>query len=316
VTYGPKDSSHTAQFFIGKDCHGYFRAYVKGFAMFEYSRVKTDDCSLQQYASLLRNCFPSAAHLTSRYLRWLYVENPCGTAVGIDAFCGEVLAAHYVCVPSDVSIMGRQVKALLSLNTATHPEFRGKGLFTKLADATYGLAAELGYSLVYGVANANSTPGFVRKLGFQLVGPLDATLGLGRQFKIDWEKVHKVSEFRCLWDTKRLSWRIRNPENRIAAVTRESGISELFARTDKKNIVAWAEVPTSLRKCDTATPSIVYPRLFLGLNPRDCAAGKIRVSIPNRLRPSPLNFIVRSVEGEVTLDRNLITFSFADFDAY
>jgi GNAT superfamily N-acetyltransferase len=103
--------------------------------------------------------------------------NPDGRAVGFDAWDGERLAAHYVCVPARARVDGRLVPVLLSLNTATHPRLPGQGLFTKLAAMTFEAAGEAGFDGVYGVANANSTPGFIRKLGFQLVRPLDARSG-------------------------------------------------------------------------------------------------------------------------------------------
>lgn len=284
--------------------------------MLQYSRVKTDDRSLHRYAGLLAVCFPGAKHLTLEYLRWLYAQNPCGEAVGMDVFSGEELAAHYVCVPSSISIFGRSMKALLSLNTATHPDYRGKGFFTKLADATYTVAAELGYSMVYGVANANSTPGFIRKLGFQLVSPLDAKLGFGRQLEVDWNRVFENSEFRRLWDADQLRWRVNNPSNPINSISRPDGISELFAKTDKKNISVWCETPVSLSDSRTVPPSQLLPRLFLGLNPRESAKAKISVPIPHLLRPSPLNFIVLPLGESLKINSGAVSFSFIDFDAY
>jgi GNAT superfamily N-acetyltransferase len=284
--------------------------------VFQYSNVKTDEDSLQRYVELLGLCFPGARHLTLGYLRWLYIQNPCGHAVGMDVFWGDNLAAHYVCVPSRVSICGKSVRALLSLNTATHPNFRGKGLFTKLAGATYTFASELGYSLVYGVANANSTPGFTKKLGFQLVSPLDAKLGVGRQFAIDWERVRQTSEFRCLWDADRLRWRGRNPSNPIRSISRPNGVSEHFARTDKKGISVWCETPVSLPASGAATPSILLPRLFLGLNPKGSAKTGISIAVPKLLRPSPLNFIVLPLGESFKVSSGTVSFSFIDFDAY
>ena len=284
--------------------------------MFQYRQVQTDDESLHQYVRLLKICFPNATHLTLQYLHWLYAQNPSGTIVGMDAFAGSDLAAHYVCVPSTVSLFGKAVRALLSLNTATHPDFRGRGLFTNLASATYTLSADLGYSLIYGVANANSTPGFIKKLGFQLISPLDARLGFGRQLEIDWSKTFQLSEFRCLWNSERLRWRIKNPSNPIRSIARPNGVSEHFARTDKRGIAVWCEAPVSLLTPDSVAPNAILPRLFLGLNPRGCAKAKFTVAVPEVVRPSPLNFITLSLGEEVSIDGDAVSFSFIDFDAY
>lgn len=284
--------------------------------MLSFKRVETDERSLQTYAELFRTCFPTASHLTPRYLRWLYVDNPCGKVVGMDATSQGELAAHYVCVPTRVSFFGTEVNALLSLNTATHPNFRGQGLFTKLAEGTYKFAEESGFSLVYGVANANSTPGFTRKLGFQLVAPLEARLGFGRQLEIDWDRALKTAMFRRLWDTTQLAWRARNPSNPVSTIATADGHTGLYAKTDKGGIFAWSELPLEMPRSSDRLPNVIWPRLFLGLNPRACVTRKVSLVIPDRFRPSPLNFIVRMLGRNELVDRNVVSFSFIDFDAY
>ena len=71
---------------------------------------------------------------------------------------------------------GSITRAALSLNTAVHERGRGGGVFVELGERTVGKAAELGVESVVGVANANSTPGFVRRLGFDLLAPLPAKM--------------------------------------------------------------------------------------------------------------------------------------------
>ena len=130
--------------------------------------------------------------------------------VGYNAWEAGRLAAHYACVPAHVHALGAPRRALLSLNTATHPEFQGRGLFTKLADHTYAAAAASGFELVYGAANASSTPGFVRKLGFQLVAPLDSRIGAGRLGRIDWPRAQAQAAFARSWSEPELAWRMAN----------------------------------------------------------------------------------------------------------
>ena len=101
------------------------------------TEARADESSIQKYIELFAACFPGASHYKAEYLRWLYRANPAGAVVGFDAWDGEILAAHYACVPARMLIGGRACRALLSLNTATHPSYQGKGLFTKLAAATY-----------------------------------------------------------------------------------------------------------------------------------------------------------------------------------
>jgi GNAT superfamily N-acetyltransferase len=285
--------------------------------MFEFMEAKYGNESLQRYVELFSVCFPAAKNLTREYLAWLYRDNPCGRVIGMDAYVEGELAAHYACIPSEIELHGVTVRSLLSLNTATHPKYQGKGLFTKLAGMTYELGLRRGYTVVYGVANANSTPGFVRKLGFQQVGSLEARIGVGRPMAMDWEKVKSGSEFRRCWDSDQLRWRMNNPANPIRAVDADTECHELYAKTDHKSVYAWGAVPRIGNIIPTERqPNLLLPRLFLGICPAGSAFSRLSLSIPDWARPSPLNLIFRSMHDNGSIDSRSVFFSFIDFDAY
>ena len=168
--------------------------------------VEPSPGELSATADLMHTVFPTGMHMPPEYLRWQYQANPAGPAVGFNAFAGSELAAHYVTLPLVAHLEGSLRKGLMSLNTATHPSHQGKGLFTRLAEATYAEAAQRGYEFVVGVANANSTPGFIRKLRFQLVSPLEVHLGLGpgRARGVD------SAGFRIQWTEELLRWRLES----------------------------------------------------------------------------------------------------------
>ena len=283
----------------------------------DFRPIQTDDASLGSYAALFRACFPGATHLDENYLRWLYRSNPDGEVVGFDAIEGDRLAAHYACIPVSMEVMGRKVTGMLSLNTATHPDFQGQGLFTKLAARTYELGAERGFEGVYGIANANSTPGFVRKLGFSLISPLEARLGVGRPASIDWQKAAERTQFRRVWRGDSLRWRCANPANasRITRIGKDA--VDIRAATDKPLISVWGAVPPIDH---LPAPEAIPGRpvtLFIGLLPEGAHRYGLSASIPQRFRPSPLNFIYRPLaEGAGTPDQGAILCSFVDFDAY
>jgi GNAT superfamily N-acetyltransferase len=237
--------------------------------------------------------------------------------MGINAIDGNDLVAHYACIPTNVWLGGTQTKALLSLNTATHPNYQGKGLFTTLAEKTYELGASQGFSAVYGVANANSTPGFIRKLGFELVAPLEARVGMGRVINTDWDSVRARAVFWHDWTQDHLVWRAGSPSNPIFVGSCGAGGSVLFARTDKPGIVVEGETNVILRNDGLLRKSASPLRLHLGLSPRQAARRGLSIAVPERLRQSPLNLIYRSLDGAVpTLPAAEVQFNFLDFDAY
>lgn len=283
----------------------------------EFRPSSTSPESLAKYAALFRACFPTATHLDETYLAWLYAGNPAGDVVGMDAWSDGLLAAHYVCVPAQACIAGAPARVLLSLNTATHPDFQGKGLFTRLAEQTYAMGAERGFAAVYGVANANSTPGFVRKLGFTLLTPLDARIGLGRIDRMGPGAQLQHSMFHRSWDAAGLRWRCANPARpyRIHGLGADGLAAS--AATGKPGIRAWAELPP-VAGVAGAEPFPLAPRLHLGLRPRAHGRrGLAWADIPARFRSSPLNLIFRRLQDTVIMpDRQSIYFGVLDFDAF
>jgi GNAT superfamily N-acetyltransferase len=284
-----------------------------------YAPLQYDAALLARYGDLFKACFPMTDKFTPAYLDWLYAANPDGRAVGFDAWDGERLAAHYVCVPARAWVEGREVPVLLSLNTATHPDYQGKGLFTTLAAMTYEAGQAAGFDGVYGVANANSTPGFVRKLGFQLVRPLEARIGLGGLHHAAKPPADALS-FERHWSGAALRWRCANPHNPVF-VRRGGGKLRFHAAAAGHKLPAYAELddaqagntPTAA----DAAPMLSPLRLFIGLAPDVSSRYWNYASIPMRLRPSPLNLIYRSFTPRVAaLDPARIAFSFLDFDAY
>jgi GNAT superfamily N-acetyltransferase len=282
-----------------------------------FAPIRTDAAALAQYGALFKACFPMTDKFTPRYLAWLYVDNPDGKAVGYDAWDGERLAAHYVCIPARAWVEGLEVPVLLSLNTATHPDYQGKGLFTKLASMTFEAGAAQGFDGVYGVANANSTPGFVRKLGFQLVRPLEARVGVGGLQHAP-KAAPAALSFERSWSADALRWRCANPHNPVF-MKNGAGKLRFHAAASGHKLPAYAELDAG--GVDLAAPTGAPPlsplRLFIGLAPDASSSYWNYASIPMSLRPSPLNLIYRSFAPRVAaLDPARIAFSFLDFDAY
>jgi GNAT superfamily N-acetyltransferase len=281
----------------------------------EFTPIGFDQEKLVEYSALFSTCFPDTDRFTPEYIAWLYVQNPDGLAFGFDAREEGVLAAHYVCIPAQAKIDGRNVRLLLSLNTATHPRFQGKGLFTKLATMTFDAAAAAGFEGVYGVANGNSTPGFIRKLGFQLVRPLDAMVGAGRIGTA--RKATAPLSFERVWTSEALTWRCASPYNPVAR-RRRGDTWQFHSKAFGPWVNAYAELalPADV-VMDSGSAPVSPLRLYLGLLPDEVKRGGAYASIPQRLRPSPLNLIYRSLAapGSV-LDGRRVSFSFLDFDAY
>jgi GNAT superfamily N-acetyltransferase len=267
---------------------------------------------LAAYSRLLGEVFHSD-QFGEAAVAWRYRDNPAGPVVGADAWDGDRLAAHYVACPVEARIDGRPTRGLLSLNTATHPDHQGRGLFTRLAETAYGLGAEAGYAFVIGVANANSTPGFLRKLGFQHVGRLQAGL-LGRPPRAFRDA---PVQYQGAWRPELLAWRLANPVGRYAAA-RSGGLVGVWARTHLPFVRCAAFLPGEGLEVGSGRRAPACATLFLGLEPRMSLGRRLFAPIPDRLRPSPLNLIWRTLgpEAPAQLRPEAVALNFLDFDPY
>lgn len=99
-------------------------------------------------------------------LQWQYMHPPAGEALTVFARSAESgeYAAVYSIFPVEFRFRGRSVIGSQSLDTLTDSGHRGKGLFIKIAEATYKAAQDQQYSFVYGFPNSASGPGFFNKL--------------------------------------------------------------------------------------------------------------------------------------------------------
>lgn len=267
------------------------------------SQVEVDDKSLLDILDILQKSFPDSTKFSIDYLKWQYAQNPIGNIVGFNAFYGDTLAAHYVAMPITMTLFGVKRKGLLSLNTATHPEHRGKRLFSILADRTYKYAAENGFEYVIGVANANSTHGFLKNLGFYLISPLNIKFGFGN-------KLFNDKEFQCHrdWNNELIEWRLNNPSNKYyfnnGVITAPLGFGGF------KGIVGYV----LSNKINVKDKCYFRPiNLYVGLG-ADLSNGLYFV-IPSFVKHSPFNLIFKDLTGNIPIiKKEDIFFQLMDFD--
>ncbi len=291
---------------------GKCRAYLGGMSEYTLRPVSVAEADLAECAALLRVVFPDTEHFSDACIQWQYRDNPDGEVVGFNAWKEGVLAAHYVTIPFRAKVHGKVEKGLLSLNTATHPVHQGRGLFTALAKATYEHAAGLGYGFVIGVANANSTHGFTKKLGFQAVSPLRAMIGAGplRQraepVAVQYEQERSAAA---------LAWRLAHPaytysaaqvgdRNMLLSARRQFGFRYLLHPGFP------GPLPAGIRK-----EQAPLRKVWIGLDPAIETKHGWYLNVPDRFRPSPLNLIFKDLTAQGrTLDHTTVRFHAMDFD--
>ena len=284
---------------------------------YRFEALQTQRDALDRYVALLSSVYPQDQKFTHDYLDWLYAKNPLGTARGFDAFVGEQCVAHYACIPVDLRLQGRLARGLLSLNTATSSEHRGRGLFPKLARFTFEHAKREGFEFVYGVANAASFPIFSGALGFQSLGPLLARLSVGSE-PLAWHKVHESAQLVRHWEQDQLTWRLRSPANGLFIVKVDPYL-QIRSKRPADWCQAYAPYPLDAEGISNGPRDGAGSALglFLGRVPSTIALQALGVDIPMRFRPSPLQLIFLSftLNGSF-IDPSQVGLSFIDFDAY
>jgi GNAT superfamily N-acetyltransferase len=101
---------------------------------------------------------------------WKHEENAFGPSPMWVAVDGERLAGFRVLMPWEFVEHGRVVRAVRAVDTATDPDYQGRGIFTRLAlEALDELRDEIDF--VFNTPNDQSRPGYL-KMGWQVIGRL------------------------------------------------------------------------------------------------------------------------------------------------
>jgi hypothetical protein len=269
--------------------------------------------ALPEIVALLDRVFPTDRPRAPD-LAWQYLRNPAGPARYVNAYTesGELIA-HYAVLPTPpladppVPFSG----TYFSINTAVDPAARVPGLMVATARLLFRKLQEEGPALVLGVANEKSFQGFVRMLGFRHLGRLSLTFHAPGTLPA-------ISAPRALApDPHHLAWRTTRP-GVTAYADPDRGV--LTVRLRHRGVPLDAVLSTGLpeemvRHLALSRPAMWTPRLYAAFGAR-VGHG---VRVPERLRPSPLQYIVR-VLGDAALTepitRYLIgrRFEFLDFD--
>jgi GNAT superfamily N-acetyltransferase len=134
-------------------------------------RPMTDD-DMPSVLSLLATTLgwlPDGHH--ERFFDWKHRDNPFGRSPGWVAEADGRVVALRAMLRWRFSLGGERVTAVRAVDTATHPDFQGRGLFRTLTmRAVDDLTAE-GVGWVFNTPNDQSRPGYL-KMGWSQVGRL------------------------------------------------------------------------------------------------------------------------------------------------
>ena len=107
-------------------------------------------------------------------LQWQFFNNTTSKFVVVIAFdeLKNKVAGIYAVSLVKIKIGDNVYFGSQSLDTITDKDYRGRGLFTLLANSVYAQAINEGVDLVYGFPNGKSIHGFQKKLEWEVMDPL------------------------------------------------------------------------------------------------------------------------------------------------
>lgn len=121
---------------------------------------------------------------------WKHSENAFGTSPAWIACDGDRIAGFRTLMRWEFLAGDRVIRAVRAVDTATHPDYQGRGIFTRLTlHALDELAAE-GVEFVFNTPNDQSRPGYL-KMGWREVGTLPTAVRPTR-----WHRVARIAKAR------------------------------------------------------------------------------------------------------------------------
>lgn len=115
---------------------------------------------------LFEICFKKEMNLD--YWKWRFENNPFTDDMFIKLMWDDnLLIGHYAVSPIEMMVDNEIYLAGLSMTTMTHPEYGGKGIFSKLAESVYEHQKQKDHLMVWGFPNNNSHYGFNKNLNWR-----------------------------------------------------------------------------------------------------------------------------------------------------
>jgi GNAT superfamily N-acetyltransferase len=116
----------------------------------------------------------SSSRKTIEFWRWKHARNPAGESFSVGAFDGATgrLAGLRTLMWWDFTTAdGRALRAARPVDTATHPDYQRRGIFSGLTRYAVDELRQGGIPFIFNTPNENSLPGYL-KMGWSIVARL------------------------------------------------------------------------------------------------------------------------------------------------
>lgn len=130
-------------------------------------RAEPDD--LTRILRLLEVCLGWGTEPVYRsFFEWKHRDNTFGASPAWVAVDGEQIVGLRILMRWEFDRGSDVVRAVRAVDTATHPEYQGQGIFSRLTRAAIDELAEQGVAFVFNTPNDKSRPGYL-KMGWHVI---------------------------------------------------------------------------------------------------------------------------------------------------
>ena len=171
------------------------------------------------------------------YWNWKHVANPFGSSPVLIAEIDGVVAGVRAFMQWKWQFGGKTYRALRAVDTATHPDYRGKGIFKQLTLQLVKECREEGFDFIFNTPNDQSRPGYL-KMGWQQIGKLPVRLRLCQPIRLLKNALFPAPDGRRSLPEGDNA--IHLPEDELGWIAEVSASEERFWRTDLSiNFLRW-----------------------------------------------------------------------------
>lgn len=117
------------------------------------------------------------------FWRWKHIGNPYGESPVFVASVNDRIVGVRGFMQWGWVYGNRRISTVRAVDTATHPDFQGKGIFTKLTRSLLADCNADGFSFVFNTPNKRSLPGYL-KMGWVRAGQIPLAIKVIRPLKI------------------------------------------------------------------------------------------------------------------------------------
>jgi GNAT superfamily N-acetyltransferase len=123
-----------------------------------------------------------AGERSAEFFRWKHLQNPFGRSLLLVAEIDGRIAGLRALMRWRLGAGEREYAAAIPVDTATHPDFQGMGIFTRLTRAALDILRE-DTDLVFNTPNEKSLPGYL-KMGWRTAGRVPVSIRVRRPLRL------------------------------------------------------------------------------------------------------------------------------------